>query len=353
VVRRARVVIDGAGPAGTTLAWLLLERGADVRLHGRRPQPGRIVAVSRETLALAAELWRVAPERIAAGTWLTRRRTAWSAPSLESSPAAALACDAGHLAARFLQVLAARGLELRDEAAEQDCDWMVHAGGRPAAADACSAGLRVARAGWMPGIPSGDSASMTVAATAGGWLFGCPHPDGGFALVVVQPPPCDAGGAADALQAAVDTVWPGCGERVEPRGGPQPCAPLLAHPPAPRSVLRVGDAALALDALRGDGFGYAIRGALLAQAAIVAEDPPAARRHYWGRLREVFRAHLRNCIGHYRAAWNAALWTDELARMTAAMDSLGPAYVAEQHLHGRDLRAARPLSQHESREETA
>jgi len=348
-------VIEGAGPAGSTLACLLLERGADVRFYGKPPKPGRIVAISRETLKLAAELWRLGPEQLGNGVWLSRRQTAWASRTLEYGETAALSCDVGRLAQRLLGALAARGLELREDAAatDEDCDWMVRANGRLAVTDVCQGGLRVAQRGWMAHVPTGAGSSMAVAATANGWLFGCPHPDGGFAIIVFQPAPCDGGGAADAMQAAVDSVWPGSGAHVDSSEAPEPCAPLLARRPVEPSLLRVGDAALAVDALRGDGFGYAIRGALLAQAAMAAPNALGALRHYSGRLREVFRAHLRNCIVHYSAAWNAALWAGELARMMAASRSVGPTYVPEQHLHGLDLRPAARLSSDEHKEEIA
>jgi len=336
-----RVAINGIGVAGTTLAWLLARRGFEVRLHGRRPAKGRLIAVSVETVSLAAELWQTPPERVWAGSWVQRRETAWASAAFERTDSAALVCDPADIVARFVDLLAERGVRVADGAApEDDADWVITAEGRTRCELGFTAGQRTVSAGWLPRVPHRHTDCTTVVAVGGGWFFACPDPAGGTALMLVRPP--EAGGNdAEALRTAVEEAWPGHSALAEPRGAPRECAPQLGHLPASPGKLRVGDAALAIDPLRGDGFGYAARGALLAHAVIAAGDcAPAALRHYSGRLREVFRAHVLNCITHYADARNAAIWSGEIARMKLALELLGRPAAAECELRGFDLRVS-------------
>ena len=93
---------------------------------------------------------------------------------------------------------------------------------------------------------------------------------------------------------------------------PEPIAPRLAASLCGADRLVVGESALALDPLRGDGSGFALRGALLAQAVLAAiEDGHGIAQylaHYEKRLRSTFVGHLRGCSAHYGAARHSAIW---------------------------------------------
>src|SRR6267154_1520758 len=125
-------------------------------------------------------------------------------------------------------------------------------------------------------------------------------------------------------------------------GEAESIAPALAQPPHAEARLTIGDAALALDPLRGDGAGFALRGALLAQAVLAAvergEDRERCLGHYAGRLRTVFASHLHGCVAHYGAARHAAIWRHEVAAMAALARRLAadPAPVGFR-MQGHDL----------------
>ena len=104
----------------------------------------------------------------------------------------------------------------------------------------------------------------------------------------------------------------------------------------------VGDAALVLDPLRGDGVGFALRGALLAQAVLAAiargDSRAVSTRHYAARLTQAFVSHLGGCAAHYRAARCAEIWRRDIAIMEArAAESVRRVRPLALALHGRDL----------------
>jgi len=99
-------------------------------------------------------------------------------------------------------------------------------------------------------------------------------------------------------------------------------APSLLHPATGTDWLAVGDAALAVDPLCGDGVGYAVRSALLAVAAIEGEDAgqPGCLAHYRGRLRRAFVAHLNACHEYYSVDILGKEWdTEKVASARGAM----------------------------------
>jgi flavin-dependent dehydrogenase len=84
-------------------------------------------------------------------------------------------------------------------------------------------------------------------------------------------------GCADWLMRAGLAVRP---ETISQIGRAQPTTPFLATSLAPGHKIKAGDAALALEPLRGDGAGFALRGGLLAQAVIGAIGAAADRARY-------------------------------------------------------------------------
>ena len=108
---------------------------------------------------------------------------------------------------------------------------------------------------------------------------------------------------------------------------PVPVTPGLSERLIATHHIRVGDAAMALDPLRGDGSGFALRGALLAQAVIAAINAGLAREacfeHYEQRLQNVFLSHLRGCSAHYRTARYASIWEHDIAAMDCLAATVG------------------------------
>ena len=136
--------------------------------------------------------------------------------------------------------------------------------------------------------------------------------------MLVRPSPHTVTSSAETLADAVAEVFGN--EAAMPHietTGSVACAPALA-PAVVAGGLAIGDAILSLDPIRGDGVGFAARGALLAQAVIAAEAGPGALRHYSARLATVFVQHAETTISHYRSSFNAPLWAGEIAAMEAA-----------------------------------
>jgi flavin-dependent dehydrogenase len=324
-VRHARIVIRGSGLAGIATAKLLHDRGMDVRLNAWPRRNGRIVAIPVETLTLASSLFDFNVADLKIGTIVTGRRVAWDGDEATVVPQTALACDAGEFAAALAGRLPER---LRILAGENDeADWTIQASGRSIDNQA-SGGRRV---GQFARIVDRDVQPITtIGATPYGWTFTLPHPDGGLAILMVTPSasmaPTTPEAAAERLTSEGLTV---AAADILSLSNPQPIAPHLAQPLAAESRLRIGDAAMALDPLRGDGVGFALRGALLAQAVIAAIEAGGDRarlfNHYNHRLREVFVSHLRGCGSHYRAARYAEIWRTDIGAMDCLSELMEPA----------------------------
>jgi hypothetical protein len=339
VRRPPRILIRGAGMAGITAATLLARRGADVRISGRVPSRGRIVAIPIETVTLATDLLGIDIAALRIGPMVDRRLVDWSAEGPSVTPQVALVCDAARFAEAVAAPLRARGC-LRDGEPNDDADWILEASGR-AGGGFGPAGDRVGQFARLPEVTV--EREVTVTAVTTGWIFTAPHPAGGLAVLLVSP---SASACAADAEAVVDCVS-AIGVRVPAQavselGRPEPVAPSLARPLWTGNRLLVGDAALALDPLGGDGLGFALRGALLAQAVLAAIETGSDRArclaHYSDRLRRAFLSHIRACRTHYQAARHAGLWK----RDVAAMDDVAVRLEAqpgapEFRIEGRDL----------------
>jgi 2-polyprenyl-6-methoxyphenol hydroxylase-like FAD-dependent oxidoreductase len=315
--RRPRILIRGAGLAGITAAKLLHDRGADVRVAAAPRRPGRIVAIPIETLRLAADLFGIDVAALRIGPMVDRRRVDWSEGRAGAVAQVALVCDVADFAATLARPLRDAGCLART--ADDDVDWTLECSGRPARG-ALRAGERVGQFARIVGMA--HDATTAVTAMSAGWIFTAPHPAGGLAVLLVSPSAAVCAASADHMaERLAEAGYAVPGRDVADLGQPESIAPALAQPPHDDDRLRVGDAALALDPLRGDGAGFALRGALLAQAVLAAaergEDRARCLAHYARRLRGVFASHLHGCVSHYGAARHAEIWRHEVDAMGA------------------------------------
>jgi 2-polyprenyl-6-methoxyphenol hydroxylase-like FAD-dependent oxidoreductase len=337
-ISHARIVIRGSGLAGVAAAKLLHDRGMDVRFTAWPQRNDRIIAIPIETLTLASSLFDFNVADLKIGTIVTGRRVDWSDDDATIVPQTALACDAGGFAAALADRLPDRLRILTG--ADDDADWTIEASGR--STDNQATGGR--RVGQLARIADRDVQSITtIAATPHGWTFTLPHPAGGTAVLMVTP---SASMAATTPEAAAERLTAEglnvAAADILTLSSPQLITPHLAQPLAAGNRLRVGDAAMAIDPLRGDGVGFALRGALLAQAVIAAIEGGGDRaqlfNHYDHRLREVFVSHLRGCSSHYRAARYAEIWRPDIVAMDRLAERIEPvAGGYEFRLDERDL----------------
>ena len=317
--RALRIRVRGSGLAALTAAKLLVDRGADVIMEAPARRRTRILAVAVDTLILAAELFELDPAELAIGPTVSGRRVDWSDDGPGVVPQAALVCRADALAAVLARPLRDAGV-FRDSVEESESDWTIEASGHPAAAGACG-GARVGYFARIADVPPESTTSIT--ATQDGWIFTAPHPDGGLAALVIAPTPMQAAATPDELACLLGRA----GRKVPADAiceisRSEPVAPRLSASLCGAGRIVVGESALALDPLRGDGTGFALRGALLAQAVLAAIENGYGRTqcmaHYENRLRSAFLAHLRGCSAHYRAARHAAIWERDIASMDRA-----------------------------------
>ena len=102
--------------------------------------------------------------------------------------------------------------------------------------------------------------------------------------------------------------------------------PRLAMTPCASRSIDVGDAAVALDPLSGNGVGSGLRSAILAAAVLEAAErdamPQACFDHYAQRLRKTMRSHVQSCVEFYGQAAHAAGWRAEIGMMVEALHRL-------------------------------
>lgn len=314
-----RVWIEGGGVAAAALATLLARRGIDVALRREDAGPSRIVAIPRATALMLHDLLGIDIERRVRARLVVGRRVAWEEVRFVEVAAPALICDVRDLVSCIVDGMPRDAVQTSAQDAS-GADWIVLARGRGRNDDrGVAAGERAAVVGSIPSLPSFDTQRTLVAAVPDGWLFAAAHPESGIALTLVQPPGRLTESEPAALTAAVDALWPGHGRTASAGGARVHSAPCLDLDCARPGHMTVGDSAFAIDPLRGDGVGFAIRGALLAQSVLgaIARERSVGPylTHYAARLRHAFCRHVDECVSHYERAWNAAIWQGEIAKM--------------------------------------
>ncbi len=286
-----RVVVVGAGPAGSTAARLLADRGAHVTLlEARRlPRPklcgGGLTPKAQRLLppqALAAVVRRVETVEM---------RGRWPSPFRITRPEAMIAMvERERFDLALADAAASAGAHVRDgepvlDAGEDDAgvwietgrgrlraDVLVAADGEPSrmahrlgmASGAARLALALEVDTPLPAMPPPDTAVVSFTLPAGyAWYF--PKRDHGN--VGVATARSDRyGGLRDELARFAATLGLDlAGERV--RGHWLPVG-LRRGPSASRRVVLVGDAAATADPLFGEGIAYALYSAQVAATAI-------------------------------------------------------------------------------------
>jgi hypothetical protein len=222
--------------------------------------------------------------------------------------------------------------------------WIVAARGRGAAGASYRNWFRRSILSCEAACDAALSTAVTEA-TSAGWLFLFPHAPGAATLqAMVAHVAADPGAQLEAMLAETRLIAPLLRET--------PRAPAVARA-APRlrdelcrpGWIAVGDEALSLDPLCGDGTGYALREAIVAAAVVrrIDDGLPAAEAldHYRTRLQRTLAAHLRGCVAFYRDAPFAGAWEAELAAMERGRRALENAVAARPeaalHLRGFEL----------------
>lgn len=300
----------------------------------------RVVAIPIGTVQLLYEIGGVDIERELPHRRTRRRFVAWTTRVFDEVPAEAIVVDAT-LLAKLLCARCEFGSEPTNAPDKQEL-WQFSSRKNDADVPRVVAGRRQAVPGWIETVPAFDDSATVVAAVPQGWLFAAPAPAGGVAINLIIPHLHSA--PDELLRSAVQFVWPKACEPVL-AGSPMPCAPQLALEIDLRQPIPLGERAIFLDPLRGDGVGHAIRGAWLAHALIDStQDCGISARqcvaHYINRLTAVFMQHLSSSAEYYRSCWNANLWVDEIRLMHKFAQRLEIRTARHFRLHGSKLERA-------------
>ncbi|MBS0373603.1 MAG: FAD-dependent monooxygenase [Proteobacteria bacterium] len=331
---RVDVAVLGAGPAGATLARRLAAAGAEVAIvTGRTPAAG-LEGYSRRTRALleaegladlVASLEGPVPRT---GRWGDRsvRGEEWLAERAQSARVLAAAlvgprlCSVAGPATRIARAAHGFVVEAADRAIA--ARLVVDARGRrgPQARGPLLLAIGATHAG-------GGAAATRLAAWRGGWCWIATGPRRSYVQLTVA---ARRGGGADDWFREAAAEIDGLGALLEaPRLGPRSARPAharLGRPSPVAGLWRVGDAALALDPLSGQGVYEALRGATVASAALLTVleggDAALAARFVADRQHETWRRTVATAAGFY--AENAALgpfWRDAAASYAALIEA--------------------------------
>jgi 2-polyprenyl-6-methoxyphenol hydroxylase-like FAD-dependent oxidoreductase len=334
--------ITGRGVAALCCARVLAERGWEVRLEAAPPPRLPLLVLNGVTVALLEEIFGDGAIRRAGGHPLRARQVRWGTdtfarveePSLgvagdvlvESLLAELLACHA-HRVALDPSETPERGAPLgASPTFEPESGWTIAGGGGSGggARRQCW-GTRKLLAGELP-LQASDDATTWMESTPRGWVFMAPR-NAARAMVQAVVPAVAADPRAQLLALLGETR-----EIRHQVGGHLDSvrifttAPAIAEPVCRPGWIAVGEDAVRLDPLSGEGTGYAIRTAILAASVLdaIAAGLPAAEglAHYRARLHATFASHLRACLAFYDAAGFDATWEAERRATRAGLDHL-------------------------------
>ena len=335
-----RALILGGGVAGLTCARLLSARGWSVDCVGGAKKPGPIVIVNDLSASLLVELWDADETLFAGAHCLEGRLTRWeSSAALAYLTAPAFVIPIDVLVSRLADRVLAAGLRFveQDDVQSENYDWIIHAGGRDTAFGKHIAfGHRKGIALSVMLTTSAPSDSAVVESVPGGWVIVIPQGkrrgtlQAVFSEHIIDPLEQLHSRLANSRFAStlVEEIADGPTSFVAMPG-------LSLTPCVPHSIA-VGDAAIALDPMSGNGIGSGLRTAILASAVLDAaqrsKKPQVYFDHYTWRLHTAMRNHVNNCINFYGRAAYASSWCSEIHAMRTALPQIispgldGPAF---------------------------
>ncbi|HUG38687.1 MAG TPA: hypothetical protein VML54_17140 [Candidatus Limnocylindrales bacterium] len=336
--RLKRVRIAGRGVAALCCARVLAEHGWDVRLGAAPPPRLPLLVLNAVTVALLEEVFGAGEIRRAGGHPVRARRVRWgSVPHFAEVEERSLAVAGDVLVESLLaELLACHAHRVEREPLETpepgasptiaaDGGWTIAGGGGSGEDRRQCWGTRTLLAGELS-LQASDDATAWMESTPRGWVFMAPRSRERALVQAVVPAP--AGDPRVQLLALLEETR----EIRHQVGGHLDdvrifaTAPALAEPLCRPGWIAVGEDAVRLDPLSGEGAGYAMRTAILAASVLdgIASGQPAAEglSHYRARLHVTFAAHLRACLAFYDAAGFDATWDAERRVTRAGLDHM-------------------------------
>lgn len=325
-----RALVLGSGVAGLTCAHLLAARAWHVDCAASRAAPGPVVIISRLNADLLLELWHADEKLFMGAHRLQGRVVQWedaAAPTHTATPAFVMPVDV--LQARLADLAREAGIcfiapEHVDPARY---DWVVHAGGREAAAgESIAFGRRRGVVVSVKLTPRARTDRALIESVPGGWLFVIPRGLGRGVLQAVFSDQIANPRAQLRTLLAHSRVTSALVEEIVDDPAGFAAMPRLAMTPCASGSIDVGDAAVALDPMSGNGVGSGLRSAILATAVLDAAAgdpmPQDCFDHYTQRLRKTMRSHVQSCVEFYGRAAHADGWRAEIGMMTEALQRL-------------------------------
>ncbi len=328
------VLILGAGPAGSLVARQLAAAGIRVALVGGASRPGWEGLSARSVALLAAEGLDAAADGLVAGPharggewaggravtgreWLVERRALAGFLRARARAAGADARVDTVLGVRFEGGLWRGRLRSGGMLA---APWLIDARGRRGAERRGPLLLALGQSyRWRRSAGGAVRPATHVQAADWGWCWWAVHREGLWVQVVGRPHASDTLRHPAAWLSAAACLPPLAGllahAVADAAAVARPAHARLGLCPAGQSYWRVGDAALALDPLSGQGVYESLRGARLVATALGSVlgggDAAAAHRFVRERQEEAWTRGVRVAAGFYREyAARSAFWAD-------------------------------------------
>jgi flavin-dependent dehydrogenase len=291
---------------------------------------GPVVVVGQPTADLLLELWQADETLFGGAHRLKGRVIQWegaASPSHSAAPAVAMPVDV--LRQRLVDCGKAAGVRIvaPRQADPDEYDLVVLAGGRELVSEGSIAfGRRHGVVASVKLSPRARTDRTVMESVPGGWLFLIPVGLGRGVMqaVFAGEPHADLPQLLVHSQAIRPLV-----EEIRDDAAGFAAQPRLAATLCTSRSIAVGDAAMTLDPMSGNGIGNGLRSAILAAAVIEAAGretaPQACFDHYTRRLHTAMRSHVQTCVDFYARAAHASDWRGEIDAMNAALDRLPPA----------------------------
>ena len=317
-----KVLIVGTGITGLTCAQILSRQGWQIDILGKISSSKPPLVFNDLTCKLLQNIWEELGLILAKGHVLEERGVSWgyrSSLKINLEPAIAINGDllVSHLQEKLRQTSATvQFLNMPQELdwyhLSRKYDWIIDAGGRKA-----TCGLSLGRGQrWEFGQRHVISTQVVLQNTAQlnrywiesidglGWLFLAPFGERQGILQGMVPEPENNSVAKLESFLTHSQYISSLIKSWSDNSHVFAAFPSLSWPFCGNGWLAVGDAAISLDPLSGDGTGYGLRGAILAtsilNAVMEAEKLDDCLNHYKQRLARTFMIHLDTCFNYYQ-----------------------------------------------------
>jgi flavin-dependent dehydrogenase len=340
-------LVLGPGVAGLSCAKILARQGWNVEVWGAVSHPLPTLVLNDVTCSLLRDIWQAGDDLLEGSHVLTERKLRWGANATVSVVAQPSVVIRGNLLVTHLLERLSKAhdgqVRIDDSPAcvsplmqphsfrhiAEEFDWIIDASGRASViaqilgAGRHSFGCRHSIGTEVTLGKSSERDACWIEMVPDGWVFMAPLGKE-YALLQAMAPaaPEDPLTVLIALLGQTRLIK----TQVADTSGPVSvfqASPQMSDPLCGPGWITVGDAAVSLDPICGDGTGYALRGAILAASIVdsvasglVMSD---CLRHYALRLHKAFFSHLKECLGYYSMGFSSSGWQGEIRRMKQAL----------------------------------